>query len=46
LSFGLPVSSVVESDLMETPLQEIELVDSGVSLSFSPFEIKTLRVSR
>ncbi len=46
LSFGLPVSSVVESDLMETPLQEIELVDGCVSLSFSPFEIKTLRLSR
>jgi alpha-mannosidase len=45
VSFGIPVSSVVESDLMERALREVELVDGSVSLGFGPFEIKTLRVS-
>ncbi len=45
VSFGMPVAAVAEADLMETPLQELDLVEGGVSLSFGPFEIKTLRVS-
>jgi alpha-mannosidase len=46
LSFGMPVSAVAESDLMETPLRDLALADGGVALTFGPFEIKTLRVTR
>ena len=45
VSFSMPVAAIAEADLMETPLQELDLVEGSVSLSFGPFEIKTLRVS-
>jgi alpha-mannosidase len=45
LSFALPVQQVIEADLMEEPLG-FPLAQDGntVTLSFQPFEIKTLRV--
>lgn len=46
LTFEMPVATVAESDLMETPLRALDLVDGGVTLTFGPFEIKTLRVSK
>jgi len=46
LTFGMPISAVAESDLMETPLRDLDLVDRGVTLTFGPFEIKTLRVTK
>ena len=46
LGFWMPVSAVAETDLMETPLRDLPLVDGGVELAFGPFEIKTLRVTK
>ncbi|MBN1250251.1 MAG: alpha-mannosidase [Anaerolineae bacterium] len=45
VSFGFPVSNVAEADLMENPLASFDVVDGTVALSFTPFEIKTLRLS-
>jgi alpha-mannosidase len=45
LCFGFPVKSVVEANLMEEELEPLEVEDGAVTLTFEPFEIKTLRVS-
>jgi alpha-mannosidase len=43
--FGFPVAEAAEADLMETPLASLDVADDDVTLSFSPFEIKTLRLT-
>ena len=46
LSFGVPVACVVETDLMErNPGPQFAVKDDAITLSFRPFEIKTLRVT-
>ena len=46
LSFGFPVASVEEVNLMEQEPRTIRLARDRVKLEFAPFEIKTLRLSR
>lgn len=46
LTFGLPIGTVIETDLMEeNPGQPLKIDNNAVTLEFRPFEIKTLRVS-
>ena len=46
VQFGLPVHSVVETDLMERETgPRLDVSDNGVDLTFRPFEIKTLKMS-
>jgi alpha-mannosidase len=45
LSFGFPVKRAQLVDLMEEHPKAVRVSGSGVKLSFTPFEIKTLRVS-
>ena len=44
--FGFPVAAIIETNLMEETLAELPLTDNSVSLTFQPFEIKTLKVTR
>ena len=44
LKSGVPVASVVETNLLEEDEQAVELSENGVRLYFRPFEIKTLLV--
>jgi alpha-mannosidase len=44
LSFGTVPRKVVLSNLLEEPLQELELVGDTVSLQFRAFEIQTVKV--
>jgi alpha-mannosidase len=44
LSLDLPVSAVEEADMRERPIRSLALHEGKVSLSFRPFEIKTLLV--
>ncbi|MGE5222994.1 MAG: glycosyl hydrolase-related protein, partial [Omnitrophica WOR_2 bacterium] len=44
LWFGFPIQSAAEANLMEIPLQALDVEQNAVKLSFSPFEIKTLKV--
>ena len=46
LHFGFPVAKVSEVNLMEEHPNELASADGNVALSFRPFEIKTLRVTR
>ena len=43
ISFGVPVTSVSETNLLEEDPAELDLVDGVVGLYMRPFEIKTLR---
>jgi len=45
LSLNFPVAAAAEADLMENVLEELAIADGGVCLSFTPFEIKTLRLT-
>ena len=46
MQFAMNVLQVIETDLMESiPGQSYDIVNNGVSLSFRPFEIKTLKVT-
>lgn len=45
VTFGFPVAAAAEADLMETPLDTVPVADGRVALSFTPFEIKTLRLT-
>lgn len=42
--FGFPVQSVQEANLMENPLQPLDVTENSILLTFRPFEIKTLLV--
>ena len=42
--FGLPVSSVQETDLLETAAGEVQLTEGGFDVQFRPYEIRTFRV--
>lgn len=44
LSFGTPVCSVAECDLMENDQTQLSCSGNGVRLNFTPYEIKTLRI--
>ncbi len=46
LRFGFPVSAAAEVDLMEENPVPLDLQDGGLSLSFKPFEIKTIQLTR
>ena len=46
LYFNLPVERVWECDLLENPIQELEVDESCVALGFHTFEIKTLRLRK
>ncbi len=45
LGVNLPVAAASEADLMESPLKELALNNGALSLSFQPFEIKTVRLT-
>ncbi|MGC9521160.1 MAG: alpha-mannosidase [Anaerolineae bacterium] len=45
LHLGFDVAAAAEADLMENPLRELPVSDNAVELAFTPFEIKTLRVT-
>ena len=44
LSFGLPVESVCETNLLEEAPRPVEVSRNAVSLYLRPFEIKTLKI--
>jgi len=44
VSFGVPVTAVSETNLLEEDAAALEIVDGTVELYLRPFEIKTLRV--
>jgi alpha-mannosidase len=44
VSFGYPVESVYETNMLEEELVSVHLRDNCVLLCFKPFEIKTLKV--
>jgi alpha-mannosidase len=44
LSLNFPVAAASLADLMENVLEVLDVVDGSVRLSFTPFEIKTLRI--
>ncbi|MCD6287415.1 MAG: hypothetical protein J7M39_16030, partial [Anaerolineae bacterium] len=44
LSLNFPVAAASEADLMENVLEVLDVVEGAVRLSFTPFEIKTLRL--
>ena len=44
VTFGRPVSTVSETNLLEEELSALKVNDNSVSLEFAPFEIKTLLV--
>ena len=44
VTFGLPVAEAAETDLMEEHPVPLRLKGRSVTISFGPFEIKTLRV--
>lgn len=45
ITFAQPVIRVEYSDILESKGTELELIDTSVALTLSPFEILTLRVS-
>ena len=45
LTFGFPVISVAEVDMMEENAAALEVVNNCVQIEFKPFEIKTIKVS-
>ena len=45
ISFGVPVSGAVLTNLLEDEIESVPVNDNTVSLSFGPFEIKTLKVT-
>lgn len=46
IQFGLPVTCVEETDLMERTVdQSYDINENSIELSFRPFEIKTLKVT-
>ncbi len=45
VTFPWPITAA-EADLMENPLKEVPVSGNRLSLSFQPFEIKTLRITR
>jgi alpha-mannosidase len=46
LTFGFPVEAAAEVNLMEEAPQPLTVTDNAVALSFGPFEIKTVKVTR
>ena len=46
LRMGLPASAVHECDLLENPVQALDVHDGAVTLRFHTFEVKTLRLTR
>ena len=46
IHFGFPVKQVVETDLMERSIQLIQSEFGSIRLTFQPFEIKTIKVTR
>ena len=44
INFGFPIQSAEEANLMEEPIQPLEISGNSVMLVFKPFEIKTLMV--
>lgn len=45
LSFGLPIASAELCDLMENPIEKLEIVDNSVKLPVGNYEIMTVKVS-
>lgn len=45
VSFGRKIKSLAECDLLENPLKEPEYDDNSASLYFTPYEIKTIKVT-
>ncbi len=43
---GFRVGSVVETNLMELPLQDLPVAENCITLAFEPFEIKTVMVKK
>lgn len=46
LGINLPVSRVFACDMLENPLEEIQLEEACANLHFHTFEVKTLRLKR
>ena len=46
ISFSVPTASAVLTNLLEDEKESVELCDGKLSLSFRPFEIKTVKVYR
>ncbi|MGC9348110.1 MAG: alpha-mannosidase [Anaerolineae bacterium] len=46
LSFGFQVGDVAEVNLLEENPQPVDVSDGAVTLTFKPFEIRTLRIDR
>jgi alpha-mannosidase len=46
LRFGFPVAAAAETNLLEEAIGPLDLHDGQVVLTFRPFEIKTVRVTR
>ncbi len=46
LHSSLPIAAVMTADMLENPIKKINRDESGIPLSFRPFEIKTLRLKR
>ncbi len=45
ITFGIPVIKVEEASLMEEVIRDVTLLKNAVTLSWKPFEIKTLKIT-
>ena len=46
VTIGVPAAKAVLTNLLEDEKEELPLIENAVDLSFGPFEIKTVKITR